>query len=189
MIETLALGRSAAPARPRPGHTRSQARHSLSHQGERSSHWISAARHGLEIGVGVWFLQTFSLWTQSREPLEVAGVNDAIANRILCARGTHSINTPTLTGYCAPEAHSINTWQTSGNASCFKRIVALSHRAHLRDCWLLATRVWAESARAPCGWMSECMSAFCASMSLHILSKLEAEILWHRRSTCHVIGV
>ena len=33
------------------------------------------------------------------------------------------------------------------------------------------------------------MSSACCFMSLHILSKEEAEIMWHLRSTYQVIGV
>jgi len=33
------------------------------------------------------------------------------------------------------------------------------------------------------------MSSRCAFMSAHILSKVEAEMRWHLRSTCQVMGV
>ena len=40
-----------------------------------------------------------------------------------------------------------------------------------------------------CWGVSLLMSSACSFMTLHIWSKLEAEIMWHLRSTCHVIGV
>ena len=47
----------------------------------------------------------------------------------------------------------------------------------------------ADNSRAPCGCTSMDMSSRIASISAHILSKLDAEMRWHLRSTCHVIGV
>ena len=135
MIETLALGRSAAPARPRPGHTRSQKLTPLSPR-ERSSqsHWISAARHGLEIGVGVGFCKLFSLWTQSREPLEVAGVNDAIANRILCAQKRHTqhkhLTDKVGTLHASNESLPSRTALTCATAGCWRQ--GYGPRAHAR---------------------------------------------------------
>ena len=64
----------------------------------------------------------------------------------------------------------------------------LSRRAHLRDCWLLATSACFTNARAPCAWVSEVMSSFWSFISLHISSQALAETLWHVRSTCHVIS-
>merc|ERR1712003_76604 len=54
---------------------------------------------------------------------------------------------------------------------------------------LLAARGVSTSSRAPCAWISIVISAGCCFMSKHILSKLDAEIMWHLRSTCHVMGV
>jgi len=61
--------------------------------------------------------------------------------------------------------------------------------AYLRDCWLLAVRCGATVSREPCGCRSPDMSSRLPCMSWHILSNDEAEIMWHLRSTCHVMGV
>merc|ERR1719277_1255291 len=65
-------------------------------------------------------------------------------------------------------------------------------RSHIRRtrrfAWLLAVRFCHTSAREPCGCISPDMSSCWDFMSAHILSKLEAEMRWHLRSTCQVIG-
>lgn len=60
--------------------------------------------------------------------------------------------------------------------------------AEPRSSLLLALSVSETCSREPWGWMSSDMSSACSSMSLHILSKEDAEMRWHLRSTCQVIG-
>ena len=44
------------------------------------------------------------------------------------------------------------------------------------------------SLREPCGCVSYSISSACSSMSLHMWSHDFAEMTWHVRSTCYVIG-
>merc|ERR1719221_2140068 len=55
--------------------------------------------------------------------------------------------------------------------------------------WLLAVKFFQTSWREPCGCMSPDMSSRICNMSAHILSNDEAEMRWHLRSTCQVMGV
>merc|ERR1712176_700022 len=58
-----------------------------------------------------------------------------------------------------------------------------------RSCWLSAVKLVQTSSRAPCGCRSPDMSSRICFMSAHILSNVEAEMRWHLRSTCQVMGV
>ena len=55
--------------------------------------------------------------------------------------------------------------------------------------WLSAARMSSTSSRAPCACVSGSMLSACIFISLYSLSKDLAEMTWHLRSTCHVIGV
>merc|ERR1719287_69072 len=61
------------------------------------------------------------------------------------------------------------------------------HRVNLA--MLLAVRLVKTTSRAPWAWRSLDISSRFCFMSAHILSKLEAEMRWHLRSTCQVMGV
>ena len=54
--------------------------------------------------------------------------------------------------------------------------------------WLFAVIVSAVTSRLPCAYRSSDISSRCDFMSAHILSNVKAEMTWHLRSTCHVIG-
>merc|ERR1719277_434851 len=58
-----------------------------------------------------------------------------------------------------------------------------------RSTWLSAVKFVQTSSRAPCGYKSPDMSSRICFMSAHILSNEEAEMRWHLRSTCQVMGV